>query len=264
MKQKELSQWFTPSWAANDLVEHVRLRPDDVVLEPSCGDGVFLQAIPSSHEAVGVEIDPAMATLARINSGREVILGDFRFVDIPVRPTLIIGNPPFKTDLVMEFLSRSYELLPDRGRVAFILSTHILQTPRHLVDLSSRWGMEHSIMPRTLFNRAERPLSFLQLTKGGRGMKGMLLYQQAYFFNRLPLAAKKIANRGNGSVWFRVVSWAMSQAGGAADLPELYKLVGQNPPTTNKFLKEKVRQVLQQYFKRIGRGRWAFKDKALS
>lgn len=260
MKQKELSQWFTPSWAAHDLIEHVRLRPDDVVLEPSCGDGVFLQAIPSSHEAVGVEIDPSMATLARINSGREVILGDFRFVDIFVRPTLVIGNPPFKTNLVMEFLNRSYELLPDRGRVAFILSTHILQTPRHLVDLSSRWGMEHAIMPRTLFNRAERPLSFLQLTKGGRGMKGMLLYQQAYFFNRLPVPAKKIAGRGHGSAWLRVTTWAMEQSGGAADLNQLYGLVGQRPPTENKWWREKVRQILQLHFKRLDRGRWTFRD----
>lgn len=259
-KQKELSQWHTPRWASEALLEKVGFRPGEVVLEPSCGDGSFLQAIPDEYEAVGIEIDEAMAEAARANSGRTVIVGDFRHVDIPIRPTLVVGNPPFKTDLVLEFLERSYQLLPDQGRVAFLLSTHILQTPSNIVALSEKWGMDHMIMPRTLFNRASRPLSFLQLVKGGKGMRGMFLYHQAYFFNRLPLMAKKIANQGRGSVWLRVVSWAMSQSGGAADLPELYRLVGQNPPTTNKFYKEKIRQVLQQNFKQLSRGRWTFKD----
>ena len=120
--------------------------------------------------------------------------------------------------------------------------------------------MEHSILPRTLFNRMIRPLSFLKLVKGGKGMRGMLLYRQAYFFNRLPLQAKKIASRGRGSVWLRITTWAMEQVGGAADLNQLYELIGRNPPTPNKFYREKIRQVLQIHFRQISRGRWAFKD----
>lgn len=260
MKQKELSQYLTPNWAAEALIERVGLRPGEIVLEPSCGDGSFLQAIPDKYEALGVEIDEVMAQAARDNSGRSVIVGDFRHVDIPIRPTLVIGNPPFKTRLVLEFLERSYQLLPSLGRVAFLLSSHILQTPSHISALSAKWGMEHEIVPRTLFNRAERPLSFLQLVKDGKGMRGMLLYHQAYFFNRLPVTAKKVATRGKGSVWLRITSWAMERAGGAADLSELYGLIENNKPTGNRFWQEKVRQTLQTHFTRVSRGRWAFKD----
>src|SRR3546814_14682276 len=69
----------TPLYAAERLVE--RHFPDlgakDLVLEPSCGIGAFLRAIPATTSAIGVEIDPERAAIARQRSGRPVIPGDF-------------------------------------------------------------------------------------------------------------------------------------------------------------------------------------------
>src|SRR3546814_4530368 len=65
----------TPLYAAERLVE--RHFPDlgakDLVLEPSCGIGAFLRAIPATTSAIGVEIDPERAAIARQRSGRPVI-----------------------------------------------------------------------------------------------------------------------------------------------------------------------------------------------
>jgi site-specific DNA-methyltransferase (adenine-specific) len=252
-----LSQWLTPVWAAEELVSMLDLTPADKVLEPSCGDGSFLKAIPEEIEAVGVEIDPAMAELARQNTGRLVITGDFMKVDIPIQPTLVVGNPPFKIKVVRDFLKKSYSLLPSGGRLAFLLSTHLLQTPRTVAELFEGWGVDHRLVPRTLFNKAIRPLSFITLTKGGNHCTGMALYPQALFINQLPRKVKKVANNGQKSVWLRVVSWAMDESGGEATLTQIYSLVGQNRPTPTPWFKEKCRQVLQKHFQQVERGKWS-------
>lgn len=94
-----LSQYLTPVWAAEALVERhfPNLGSKDFVIEPSVGGGAFLQAIPSSVPAIGIDICPSMVELARENTKREIILGDFASVPLDVAPTTILGNPPFKT-----------------------------------------------------------------------------------------------------------------------------------------------------------------------
>src|SRR3546814_16205788 len=92
----------TPLYAAERLVE--RHFPDlgakDLVLEPSCGIGAFLRAIPATTSAIGVEIDPERAAIARKRSGRPVITGDFCSVHIYARPTAILGTPPDRKSVV--------------------------------------------------------------------------------------------------------------------------------------------------------------------
>lgn len=261
-KQRDLGQWFTPVWAAESLVSSLDLRDTDRVLEPTCGTGNFLKAIPQSVTAIGVEIDPELAEIARKETSREIITGDFREVKLPWQPTLVVGNPPYKVDLISDLLDMSYELLPPQGRVALLISVHILQTPDTVDRLLSKWGVDHHLVPRTLFNKAIRPLSYIVLTKGSNHCRGMMLYPEAFTINRLPRAAKTVANNGQGSVWLRVVVWAMDQAGGEATLSVLYGLVGENRPTPNNFWRDKVRQILQQHFVPVARGRWATKEKA--
>ena len=85
------SQWFTPEWAAQALVERYfpGLSSSDFVVEPSCGAGAFLKAIPDEVPVVGVEIAPE---LARQNTGRHVITGDFATATLPSSVTAAIEN----------------------------------------------------------------------------------------------------------------------------------------------------------------------------
>lgn len=93
----ELSQYFTPFWAAAELWDRdfSWVSSADVVIEPTCGPGPFLAAIPESVPAFGVEIDPDLAAIARRETGRECIVGDVCNVAFPSEPTVAVGNPHF-------------------------------------------------------------------------------------------------------------------------------------------------------------------------
>lgn len=236
------------------------LNKNDKVLEPSCGDGAFLKVIPTEIEAVGVEIDPELAAIARAETGRQIILGDFLEVTIPFQPTVLLGNPPFKTDLVVDFIRKGHQLLPDRGRLVFLISTHIMQTPEKVSKMLEGFGVEHWIVPRTLFNRAQRPLSLLRLVKGESYQQGLALYNQALVFKFFPRSVKTIANKGGRGVWKDVVEWALKEAGGTADTQTIYRLVQPRRPTPNKWWESKIRQILQLHFHPVSRGRWALKS----
>lgn len=90
--QTSLCQFFTPLWIAEALVERhfPGLDKNDLVIEPSCGYGAFLAAIPQVVRAVGVEIDPLVAQVAHDQTGREIVVGDFRTIPLSVTPTAII------------------------------------------------------------------------------------------------------------------------------------------------------------------------------
>lgn len=105
----DLCQFFTPVWVAERLVERhfSRLDSADLVCEPTCGYGAFLKALPQSVPAVGIEIDAQVADVARQETGRRIITGDFRTVPIDFKPTAIIGNPPFRADVFDDILDRS-------------------------------------------------------------------------------------------------------------------------------------------------------------
>ncbi|HGP3158009.1 TPA: hypothetical protein ACLG1R_002684 [Pseudomonas aeruginosa] len=66
-KQKALGQFPTPAWVADALYrQHFsHLGANDLVLEPGCGPGRFLQVIPPHVPAIGIDIDPDMVERAR-------------------------------------------------------------------------------------------------------------------------------------------------------------------------------------------------------
>lgn len=257
-----LSQFFTPGWAAEALIE--QFYPDlgvgDTVLEPSCGAGAFLAAIPSAACAIGVEIDPEWARIARSNTGRPVIVGDFLTAEIPVTPNLIVGNPPFKQRDIQAFLQRSWELLPSEGEVGFILPAYAFQTASVTAALGERWGVNQDLLPRNLFPRLRLPIAFARLTKGRRtGLFGFALYAEANAVNRLQRRYRALLAAGETSAWRAVTVAALEAAGGEADLAQIYREIEGARPTPNAFWKEKVRQTVQRVAFRTAPGRWRLK-----
>jgi len=257
--QKELSQFLTPAWAAEALMHHY--FPDlgmwDRVLEPSCGPGAFLSAVPDYVPALGVEIDPVLAERARANTGREVILGDFTTVDIPFQPTVVVGNPPYKQALIQAFLERAWSMLPDEGRCGFLLPVYAFQTPSVVERLAQKWHIQQDLVPRTLFPRLQLPLCFAMLTKGKRGLVGFSLYHETHAVSRLRRRYKALLAAGEGSVWTAVVIAALEAKGGSATLSELYAEIEGARPTENAFWKEKIRQTARRIAVRLGPGHYA-------
>lgn len=255
----ELGQWMTPTWAAAELVQRhfSDLCERDYVLEPSCGRGAFLTAIPEHVRAVGVEIDPALADIARLASGRHVETGDFRTAALPAGITAVIGNPPFPMEIVQAFLERAHAILPKDGRVGFILPCSIFQTASTVVGLSKKWGMQQEMIPRNLFRGLQLPLCFALLTKGyGKSLVGFGLYQETHEVSGLDKRYRAILAAGERSVWAAVVRAALEVLGGKASVQSVYAEIQGSRPTDNRFWQAKVRQTLQRIAEPCGDAHW--------
>jgi hypothetical protein len=245
-----LCQWPTPVWVAEALIERhfPRLDSSDFVIEPSCGNGQFLRAIPAHVPAMGVEIDARLAEDARGATGREIITGDFRTVPLSVQATAIIGNPPFKTAVIDEFLARGHELLVEGGRLGFILPAYALQTARRGARYAETWSMLVEMIPRNVFPSLEEPLVFAIFSKDSRRvMVGMALYREAADVQELPEPYRTVVRNPQGPLWQAVCRTALQQLGGSGSLSSIYGELEAKRPSRTKFWREKVRQTLRQY-----------------
>lgn len=262
-----LCQHFTPLWVAEALVERHfgDLDGTDLVLEPTCGRGAFLRALPADVPAFGVEIDPAVAEVARRESGRRVITGDFRAVQINVQPTAIIGNPPFVADLFDAVLDRAHALLPQGARAGFILPTYFFQTSSRTCRYAERWSIAQEMLPRHAFSaRMRTPLVFAIFSKDARRlMVGFALYRESEDLRGLARPYRDLLQATTGSIWRAVCRLALERLGGQAELPAIYGELEANRPTRTRFWQEKIRQTLRQYpdFTALATGRYALSQR---
>lgn len=258
----ELSQWFTPEWAAALLIERAfpSLSETDLVLEPSCGRGAFLKAIPDHVPAVGVEIDPELAQLARKATGRTVLTGDFDHVDLPKGVTAIVGNPPYDLSIFERFLSRSHGILPDLSRAGFLVPAYFFQTFGNVGRWLERWSMHVELIPRGLFPGIKFPLSFCLFRKDARrDLVGFALYAEIAEVKSLTKRAQDVLHYGRDhkSVWRALVEDTLEMLGGQASLDQIYAAIEPKRPIKTAFWREKVRQQLQLHCSRRGPGEYA-------
>lgn len=258
-----LCQYMTPLWLAEALVSRhfPQLDGRDIVLEPSCGMGAFLKAVPAWVPAIGVEIDDQLAAIAREETGRAIITGDFLTVDLGVRPTAIIGNPPFRVDLIGRFLTRAHQLLPEGARAGFLLPAYAMQTSRRVADYLELWSIAAEIIPRDAFPRLREPLIFAVFSKDIRKiLVGVALINEAADVLDLPEPYRTAVRTTRGSLWRQVCEIALRRLGGEAGLADIYRELERARPTRNNFWREKIRQVLRTStttFKALGDGRYA-------
>lgn len=259
-KQRTFGQYFTPPWLADAIIaRYFRwLGKDDVVCEPSCGLGAFLNAIPKQISAFGVEVDAALAEQCEALTDRQVLVGRFENVEVPAAPTAIIGNPPFSAETIDAFLDRSHSLLPDSGVVGFILPAYMLQTAGRVVRYASRWSISTELIPRNVYTGLSKPLVFSLFRKGReRALVGMAFYFEAAAVEQLPEAIKAIFKGQGMPLWPQVIENALIQLGGKGCLQDIYRVVEGNRPTDTPFWREQIRKVLRSKFVRVGDGEYA-------
>lgn len=259
-RQMELGQFMTPAWASLALIQRhfSDLTSADLVLEPTCGDGSFLGAIPDYVPAIGIEIDPELAALARERTGRTVITGDFRTTKLNDNPTAIIGNPPFQTDTIDQLLDAAKQWLPTDGRCALLLPSYAIQTPSRVCRYNEDWSIFAECLPRTLFKGLQCPLSFVMFRKDQkRALFGLALYAESYDIESMPAPVQALL-KNNRATWEAVVESALKASGGSAKLETIYKAIEPKRPTGNPYWKEQVRKVLRQpRFRREGPAMYA-------
>lgn len=153
--------YYTPNSIATFILKWgINNSTDADILEPSCGDGAFLEALKTSgkkyNSVTAIEFDETeVRKAAAINVG-EVIHNDFHAFcrDTQKRFNLIVGNPPFiryqyynaeqqtiatelfkkaglkfskLTNAWVTFIVGSSLLLQDEGKIGFVVPAELLQ-----------------------------------------------------------------------------------------------------------------------------------------
>lgn len=255
-----LGQYFTPVYAMELLA--AKFFPgltNEVVVEPTCGDGGFLKVLPETVRAYGVELDPRHARSARKNTPFQIITGDFATTELPVEDgevDCIMGNPPYEAAVIDQILARAKRLLHKDGEMGMILPSYIFQTPSRVMRYSEDWRLEPIMIPRTLFPRLSVPISFVMFRQSGPQWMGMALYQEAHDVSKMPKDIQAALTHGSGGIWQRAVHAALVRLGGRATLAQLYQVFGKDEarPSDNPWWKAKIRQVAGQHFDRVDRG----------
>src|SRR5579863_8299544 len=174
----ENNYYPTKHWLAQLLVETYfgDLSASDHIADFGCGDGVFLDALPSHVRKTGVELNPALAARA-IAKGHDVIVGDFATAALPDTLTAAIGNPPFDSDLIDALLARLATRFDSGRRAGFVLPAYYFQTSHHVHKLRESWSIATELIPRDVFQGLSMPLTFSVFTRSAeRRLFGLALY----------------------------------------------------------------------------------------
>jgi hypothetical protein len=127
----------TPSECAKDLIQHVPLQENDVVLEPFKGEGAFYNALPDNVNKLWAEIEQGVD-----------------YTSITESYDWVITNPPFRLDTNGKrvnsfwFLLDYYTQRAKKG-IAFLGndSCFCTLTPKRMELLKSRgWAITKSVI----------------------------------------------------------------------------------------------------------------------
>lgn len=118
---KDLQYYPTPLKLVEDIVDDLYHLEGSKVLEPSCGDGRFLDALAKRKAIVyGIEVDPMRAVLARAK-GHSVLIANF----LETVPTgdydRVVMNSPFYGKHYVKHVLHAYEFLKPGGTLTAIL-----------------------------------------------------------------------------------------------------------------------------------------------
>jgi len=173
---------LTPSWLVDHMVGNLFTRPpqpDDLVLDPGCGLGAFIDGILAwcrrrnldPPKIVGVEIDENLAEICREKyrelSNVKIVQGDFLLEYFKHDFDYVIGNPPYvsieklpqvlkekyrrlyktavgRFDLYILFFEKSLSILKSGGRLVFVTPEKFLyvQSAHSLRKLLAQYHVE--------------------------------------------------------------------------------------------------------------------------
>lgn len=257
-RQRELHQFFTPDWAAEELVQRFfsTLGKDDIVYEPTAGTGAFLLAIPRAVPAFGTEIDAELARIARTRTGRPVIVGDALTTTLPERPTAVVGNIPFRNDFLETLLNKLYAILARDSRVGLIVPTLAFGSSARVARFNARWSIEHYNLPRYLFPRLSEALSFAIFSKDAqRRLIGFALYDELDAVNAMQKGFRAMLQSGSRPPWRVVFRRALELLGGEGSIADVTRIVTKHHLSrTNNFVRAKLRQVAPLEAQRVRNG----------
>lgn len=124
--KKEFQFFATPYEVAKDLVREADIQPDDIVLEPSAGQGAIIKAIHDLHPGHMVNyfelMDINRTILSDIPNTRYAGSDFLECTD--QQWDKIIANPPFAKNQDIEHIRKMWEVLKPGGKIVTIASKH--------------------------------------------------------------------------------------------------------------------------------------------
>lgn len=117
---KDLQFYRTPSDVVCRILDRVHL-PGGVFLEPSCGDGAFLDELKKrGYQPYGVEIDYKRAQEC-LRKGHHVHIGNFLECHMPNNFDAVVMNPPFYGEHYLQHIDKAIECLKPGGTLVAVL-----------------------------------------------------------------------------------------------------------------------------------------------
>lgn len=173
-KKEFLGQFFTPNGLALDLLSKIEIKTD-IVLEPSFGQGVFIDSlVDCGYKGIikGIELDEEL--YGGYKPIKEVTLYNKNFydyyLDFETEGLTFIGNPPFRTPAYslkthgsyLKSLSKSYNVIGIREEVIFF----IMKTCDLIISNNIENGYIHYIVPETIIkNQTKYYKTFVEFLK---------------------------------------------------------------------------------------------------
>lgn len=106
--KKNLGQYFTPRYMAEFMLSLTKISTDTSVLEPSCGEGIFLDLLYEKNvqDVTAYEIDTTLP-----NHYYSIHRESFVSANINRQFDLIIGNPPYIRWKNLEFTTKDRAII---------------------------------------------------------------------------------------------------------------------------------------------------------
>lgn len=118
---KDLQYYPTPIEVVKRAIDRVWIKPEMVVLEPSCGDGRIMDVVRDMGAVVhGVEVDAGRAAQCR-KKGHRVLTANF--LEVAPNPVydFVVMNPPFYGKHYAKHVEHAMRFLKDGGTLIAIL-----------------------------------------------------------------------------------------------------------------------------------------------
>lgn len=121
---KDLQFYPTPQNVAEKMISDIWFQDGNRVLEPSCGTGALLDALPRNIHAAGIEVNPDRARIAKAK-GYAVTVANFLEIPAPNSDNHkfdhVVMNPPFYGTHYAKHIAHAIKFLKPDGRLVAIL-----------------------------------------------------------------------------------------------------------------------------------------------